>query len=234
MPRTAPGRLAAALLAASLCTAASASAQNTPDAVASTAHRAADPAAQALARKVDAHYNHLQSLETRYTERYRGMGLDRTETGTLLLRKPGRMRWSYDSPAGKVFVLDGKYAVSYTPGDAQAERIPAKKLDDLHSPLRFLLGHTQLNRELDGLTEAPVEGGYTVSGAPRGMRERLRTLSLTVDANGLIHAMRIEETDGSITEFSFTSMRENVPTKDSDFTFQPPPGVAIVEGASPI
>ena len=34
------------------------------------------------------------------------MGLDRTESGTLELRKPGLMRWSYDSPAGKVFILD--------------------------------------------------------------------------------------------------------------------------------
>ena len=192
------------------------------------------PSAATLAKKVDAHYNHLQSLETRYTERYRGMGMDRTETGTLLLRKPGRMRWSYDSPAGKVFVLDGKWAVSYTPGDAQADRIPAKKLDDLRSPLRFLLGHTELAKELDGLTVAPVNGGFNLSGIPKGMEARVRSLTLTVDASGVIHAMRIEETDGAITEFTFNAMHENAATTDSDFTFTPPPGVTVVDGASPI
>ena len=83
------------------------------------------------------------------------MGMDRSEEGTLLLKKPGRMRWSYAQPAGKVFVLDGKYAWFYTPGDAQAQRIPAKKLDDLRSPLRFLLGHTELAKELDNIAVKP-------------------------------------------------------------------------------
>ncbi len=105
----------------------------------------------ALVRKVDDHYNHLSSLRAHYTERYSGMGMDRTEEGTLLLKKPGRMRWSYAAPVGKVFVLDGKFAWFYTPGDAQATRVPAKQLDDLRSPLRFLLGHTQLEKELDEL-----------------------------------------------------------------------------------
>ena len=74
----------------------------------------------AIVRKVDDHYNHLSSLRAHYSEHYSGMGMDRTEEGTLLLKKPGRMRWSYAQPVGKVFVLDGKFAWFYTPGDAQA------------------------------------------------------------------------------------------------------------------
>jgi len=192
------------------------------------------PIAAALAKQVDEHYNRLQSLQARYTERYQGMGLDRTETGNLTLRKPGRMRWAYDTPAGKLFILDGKDAISYTPGDAQAQRIPEKQLDDLRSPLRFLLGHTELAKELDGLNLTVVNGGYTLSGTPKGMQQRIHSLALTVDAAGAIHAMRIEETDGAVTTFSFADMRENIPTRDSDFTFTPPPGVAIVNGAAPI
>jgi hypothetical protein len=107
---------------------------------------AQQPTAASLARTVDAHYNHLQSLQARYTERYQGMGMDRSESGTMTLRKAGKMRWAYDTPAGKLFVLDGKSGISYTPGDVQATRIPAKQLDDLHSPLRFLLGHTDAAR----------------------------------------------------------------------------------------
>ena len=192
------------------------------------------PTATYLAKLVDSHYNHLQSLQTRYTERFQGMGLDRSETGTLTLRKPGRMRWAYDSPAGKLFVLDGKFAISYTPGDAQATRVPAKQLDDMHSPLRFLLGHAELAKELDGLTLTLVEGGYTLSGRPRGGAANVKRLALTVDAAGLIHAMRLEETDGSITSFTFTDEHENVPTHDSDFAFTPPPGVTVVDGQPPV
>jgi outer membrane lipoprotein carrier protein len=193
--------------------------------------------ALSLAKKVDAHYNHLQSLQARYTERYQGMGIDRSETGTLTLKKPGRMRWAYDSPAGKIFLLDGHSAISYTPGDSQATRIPEKQLDDLRSPLRFLLGHTDLPRDLDGLTMLPANlhpGEFDLSGVPKGMAQRIHSVTLTVDSSGAIHAMRIEETDGAITTFTFTDMHENVPAKDSEFVFTPPPGITIVSGTPPI
>jgi outer membrane lipoprotein carrier protein len=192
------------------------------------------PTAPALAKRVDTHYNHLQSLTARFTERYQGMGLDRTETGTLTLRKPGRMRWAYDAPSGKLFVLDGKSAISYTPGDAQAQRTPAKQLDDLRSPLRFLLGHTELSKELDNLTLTLVNGGYTLSGIPKGMQQSVRSISLTIDPAGQIEGMRIEQTDGATTTFTFTNIHENVPTTDADFTFTPPAGVTIIDGTAPI
>ncbi len=192
------------------------------------------PSAKELAAKVDAHYNHLHSLTAHFSERYRGMGIDRTEAGTLTLSKPGKMRWAYDAPSGKIFVLDGKNAVSYTPGDSQALRTPAKQLDDLRSPLRFLLGHTEIAKELDGLTLTLVSGGYTLSGVPKGMQQTVQSIGITVDAEGQIVGMRIVQTDGAETSFAFADIRENVATPDSEFEFTPPPGVTIIHGAAPI
>jgi outer membrane lipoprotein carrier protein len=188
----------------------------------------------AIVRKVDDHYNRLSSLRAHYTERYSGMGMDRTEEGTLLLKKPGRMRWSYAAPVGKVFVLDGRFAWFYTPGDAQATRVPAKQVDDLRSPLRFLLGHTQLKKELDNLAVAPNGSGFQISGVPKGMAQRVKLLSLWVTAAGVIERMRLEEVDGALTEFGFSDLQENVPVKDADFAFVPPAGVTVVEGLPPI
>jgi outer membrane lipoprotein carrier protein len=189
---------------------------------------------EAVVRKVDDHYNHLSSLRAHYVERYSGLGMDRVEEGTLLLKKPGRMRWSYSAPVGKVFVLDGKFAWFYTPGDAQATRVPAKELDDLRSPLRFLLGHTQLRKELDNLAVTPDGPGFRISGVPRGMAQRVKVLSLWVTATGAIERMRLEEVDGAVTEFAFTNEQENVPVKDADFAFVAPAGVTVVEGLPPI
>jgi outer membrane lipoprotein carrier protein len=163
------------------------------------------------------------------------MGMQRTESGTLTLKKPGRMRWAYDEPAGKVFVLDGHFAWFYTPGDAQAQRIPAKQMDDLRTPLRFLLGHTQLQKELDNLTVIPLaDNNSRIAGVPKGMADRIKSLSLDVTSTGQIVAMRVEELDGALTEFTFTDMHEDIPAPDSDFVFTPPPGVAIVNGLPPI
>lgn len=201
--------------------------------------QAQQPSANEIAHRVDAHYNHLRSLRAHYTERYRGMGMDRTESGTLTLRKPGRMRWAYDVPRGKVFVLDGHDAVLYSPGDANAQRMPAKQLDDLRSPLRFLLGHAQLARELDHLSLTLVSlpgggSGYTLSGVPKGMEQRIRSIAVTVNAQGVIESMRATELDGATTDFAFSDQRENVPTADADFRFDPPPGVGIVTAPKPV
>ena len=131
-------------------------------------------------------------------------------------------------------MLDGKFAWFYTPGDVQATRVPAKQLDDLRSPLRFLLGHTQLRKELDNLAVAPDGSGFRITGVPKGMEQRVKLLSLWVAAAGAIDRMRLEEVDGAVTEFTFSDMHENVPVKDSDFAFIPPPGVTVVQGLPPI
>ena len=188
-----------------------------------------------LLTRVDSHYNHLHTLRARYTERYTGLGLDRTESGTLELRKPGLMRWAYDAPAGKLFVLDGKFAWFYTPGDAQVTRAPAKQLDDLRTPLRLLLGHTQLAKELDRPTIAPAPNNtFTITGVPKAMADRVRSLSLTVTADGAIQSMRIEETTGAVTAFTFTDQKEDLTLPPSDFTFAPPAGIPIVNAQPPI
>jgi outer membrane lipoprotein carrier protein len=204
-----------------------------------TLHCAPHLAAQAapdhaLLRRVDGHYNHLHTLRARYTEHYTGMGTDRSESGTLTLKKPGLMRWSYDAPSGKLFVLDGKYAWFYTPGDAQVSRAPAKQLDDLRSPLRLLLGHTQLAKELEQIATEPDGANFIITGVPKGMAQRVHLLTLIVAPSGAIQRMKLEETDGATTEFTFTGTEEDIPLPPAEFTFTPPPGIPIVEAQPPI
>ena len=192
------------------------------------------PSVTALAKRLDAHYNHLHGLSVQFSETYRGMGMERTERGTLLLAKPGRMRWNYTQPAGKLFVMDGKAAYSYTPGDAQAQRYPSKQLDDFRSPLRFLLGHSQIQKELLHLTMTPDGPDYHLGGVPQGMEQRVSSVELTVTSDGTIEAMRWTETDGAITEFRLTNEQPNPHLGPRTFLFQPPEGVVVVNGLAPI
>jgi outer membrane lipoprotein carrier protein len=193
-----------------------------------------EPTAQQIAQRVDKYYNGLHSLRTSFTESFHGMGIDRRESGVLLLRKPGKMHWSYTDPPGKVFLLDGKYAWFYSPGDAQVERLAAAQLDDLRSPLRFLLGHTQLQKELEGLTLTTTDTGLQLSGVPKGMQKRVEKIVLGVSADGIIHSMVIHETDGAQTAFTFKDSQANAPAPDTDFVFHPPPGIPVVDGLPPV
>jgi len=193
------------------------------------------PSAKDIAARVDRHYNQLHSLKAGFSETYQGMGVKRTESGTLLLLKPGRMKWDYASPSGKLFLLDGKYAWFYSQGDPQVQRIPAKELDDLRSPLRFLLGHTELEKEMDSLAAAAAPNGcFTITGQPKDQEKRIARLTLTVTADGTILAIEIEETDGALTRFTFTGEQPNVAIPAATFHFTPPPGVPVVNALPPV
>ncbi len=196
---------------------------------------AQQPTAHDLAQRVDHHYNALHSLKAQFTEDYTGLGRSRSESGTLLLLKPGHMRWDYSHPSGKLFILDGKYAWFYTKGDPQVQRMAAKQLDDFRSPLRFLLGHTKLEREIDHLTSTlAANGAFTLTGIPHGQEQRVQRLTLTVTAEGVITAIDILETDGADTRFTFTSEQPNAPIPPALFHFTPPPGVPVVDALAPV
>ena len=197
---------------------------------------AAPPAdVKAMAAAVDAHYNHLRSLEAQFTEQYRGSGMDRTESGTLWLKKPGKMRWEYRSPREKLFVSDGKDAWFYVPGDRQARKTAAKKLEDIRSPLAFLLGKAKLEKELQGLSLAPdiaplAAGNVVLRGVPQGLAERVSEIVLEITPDHQITRIVIQEVDGSSTEYRFGEMKEDVTIADGQFKFSPPAGTETVEG----
>jgi outer membrane lipoprotein carrier protein len=193
-----------------------------------------------IAAAVDEHYNHLRTLEAEFTEVYRGSGMERTETGTLWLekgglKKPGKMRWEYRSPKEKLFISDGKDAWFYVPEDRQARRMEARKLDDVRSPLAFLLGKSKLEKELQGLSLAPdmaplTAGDVVLRGVPQAMAERVSEIVLEVTPEHKIVRIVIDEVDGSVTEYRFSNQKENEAIADGRFRFSIPPGTETVEG----
>jgi len=191
--------------------------------------------ARQVAARIDARYNNMKSLRADFTESYSGGGMRREESGTLLIKRPGKMRWDYASPRKKVFVTGGGSAWFYVPGERQARRTPLKTLNDLRSPLRYLLGNTKLEKELRGLSLAPdvapaVAGDVVLRGAPVGMEDRISQVLLECDGQGFLRRIVIEELDGSATEFRLEHQQENVALSDAQFKFVPPPGVEVLQG----
>jgi outer membrane lipoprotein carrier protein len=188
-----------------------------------------------VAAAVDTHYNHLRSLQAEFTEVYRGSGMERTETGTLWLKKPGKMRWEYRSPKEKLFVSDGKNAWFYVPEDRQARRTAAKKLEDIRSPLAFLLGKTKLEKELHGLSLAPdveslAAGNVVLRGIPEALTDRVSEILVEITPDYRIARIVIQEVDGAATEYRFGEMKEDLAIANSRFEFKPPTGTETVEG----
>jgi outer membrane lipoprotein carrier protein len=189
-----------------------------------------------LARAVDDHYNHLRSLQAEFTEIYRGSGTEREESGTLWLKKPRKMRWEYRSPRQKLFVSDGQSVWFYLPAERQLRKTPLKKLDDLRSPIAFLLGKTKLESELRGLSkvvdQSPVSpGNVLLRGVPKAMESQVNEIQLEVTPSHQIARIVLMEPDGGTTEFCFSGWKEDAALSDSQFQFTAPTGVETVEGA---
>jgi outer membrane lipoprotein carrier protein len=194
----------------------------------------------AIAQAVDGHYNHLRTLQAEFAEEYRGAGIERTESGTLWLakggmKKPGKMRWEYRSPREKLFVSDGKDAWFYVPDDRQARKTDARKLDDVRSPLAFLLGKSKLEKELQGLSLAPDvtpldAGDVVLRGVPQALADRVSSILLEVTPGHRIVRIVINDVDGSVTEYRFSEQKEDLPIAEARFQFSPPSGTETVEG----
>ena len=186
-----------------------------------------------VARAVDRHYNELRSFEAEFTETYRGAGVERTESGTLWLKRPGKMRWEYRQPKPKLFISDGKNAWFYVPGERQARKTSVKKLEDLRSPLQYLLGHTKLEKEFAGLSFAPDRtpaqaGDVVLRGIPRNM-QGIQEVLLEITPQDQIARLTVEEVDGAVTEYTFSHQKENVQIAENAFRFSAPPGTEIIE-----
>jgi outer membrane lipoprotein carrier protein len=187
-----------------------------------------------FARAVDDHYNHLRSLQSDFTEIYRGDGPERVESGTLWLKKPRKMRWEYRSPKEKLFVSDGDAVWFYLPEERQLRKTTLRKLDDLRSPLAFLLGKTKLENELQGLSKAVDEspqgaGNTLLRGVPKAAGQVSEVQLEITPANQIVRIV-LMEADGATTEFRFAGWKENLELGESRFQFTAPPGVETVEG----
>jgi outer membrane lipoprotein carrier protein len=188
-----------------------------------------------LAANVDNHYNHLRSLQAEFTEVYQGSGMDRTESGTVWLKKPGKMRWEYRSPKEKLFVSNGKDAWFYVPEDRQARKESAKKLEDVRSPLAFLLGKTKLEKELHGLSLAPdiaplTSGDTVLRGVPTALADQISEIVLEISPDNRIVRLIVQGVDGASTDYHFSEQKEDVAIGDGRFDFKAPAGTEVVDG----
>ena len=183
-----------------------------------------------LLKIVENRYNRIQSLKLSFTESYSGYHRPaQTESGVLYLRKPGRMRWEYANPPGKIFLSDGKDVFLYTPGDARAERSRLKQSEDMRAPLAFLLGKLDFSKEFKSF-QTRAEGDATwISAVPTSASLAYSSVDFLASADGTIRRVHITGQDQSKLDFTFSGEQPNAPVTPAMFIFTPPPGVRVVE-----
>lgn len=189
---------------------------------------AADPATGNLLKQVERHYNRAETLVVRFAETYSGPGRGtRTESGTLSLRKPGRMRWDYTSPAGKLFVSDGKRLYLYGPSSNEVRKM--KLSEDMRAPLAFLLGKLNFEKEFRNIQTQPEGDVVRIIADPKSANLPYSKVEFVVARDFEIRKLRVVGLDQSLLDFVFDNERVNPPLEASLFQFKPPAGAQVIE-----
>ena len=177
-------------------------------------------------------YDKISSLAADFTQVFTAPGQqERRESGNVLLKKPGRMRWDYTSPEEKLFISDGKWLYEYVTADKYATRSSMKEAGDMRAPFAFLLGRGNLRRDfkrIEFANESPIKAGNKVLRLVPKRELDFKELLVEIEPNSSeISRLSVINTDDARSDFIFSNARENVPAPAAEFIFKAPPGVEV-------
>jgi outer membrane lipoprotein carrier protein len=181
-----------------------------------------------ILKGIEDRYNHIQTLQVSFVQTYKFRGPTRApEKGTLYLHKPGRMRWQYSLPEGKLGISDGKFFYDYDPSEKRANKQTMKDDDDLRGPLAFLLGKLNFHEDFGKFESSPQGADVAITAFPKSDKLEFTEVSFLAAPDFTIKELTVKGQDGSVMHYVFDGEKKNPPL--SDTLFKPPPGVEFVE-----
>lgn len=216
-------------------------------AIAAAVFASMTPSANALRHALESRYQHATTLRAAFYQRYDdGKGGGQAESGTVYFSRPGRMRWEYESPEQKLFLVDGTNVWFYVPADHTASRAKMKGSSDWRTPIALLAGKADLGKLCRSLevvdaaaasvkrNEKPLSPADSVlrcmpRDATGAMGEEIRDVVLEMDPDAHLVRVLIHEPGNLETEFRFGNWQENISIPEDKFHFSPPQGVAVVD-----
>jgi outer membrane lipoprotein carrier protein len=190
------------------------------------------PAAIDTARALQQRYDRVKDFTADFTHTYAGGVLKKksTESGSVQIKKPGRMRWEYTSPEKKTFVSDGRKIYSYIPADKQAIVSDVPSDDQATTAVLFLTGKGNLVRDFDVVfADAPSADTIALRLNPRQKQRDYDWLVIVVDRVSLqLRGLTAADQQGGRSTFQFAKYRENTGIADSVFTFRIPRGTDVI------
>jgi outer membrane lipoprotein carrier protein len=191
---------------------------------------AADPDLNTLLKGIEHRYNSAKTLQVHFVESYSVEGRARkSESGELTLRKPGRMRWNYSEPSGKLFVSDGKDVYLYTPDARRVEKAKLKASDDMRAPLAFLLGKLDFAKDFRDIEFKPEGASYLITAKAKNDKFQYERVQMLVTPDYQIQRLVINMQDLSLLTFQLDGEKLNPAVDDNVFQFQMPAGATLVD-----
>src|SRR6266478_4767041 len=203
---------------------------------------AAPQGAQNRVRQLETTYKSARTLQANFLQIYsEGGRVTRTESGVAYFRRPGKMRWEYASAEKNLFVVDGKFAWFYVPADRTVSRVAARDSSDWRTPLALLAGEMKVSRVCSKVSlpaEQPKDKSLvridcTVRGTEKDSKSGKPHDTAYFEirkSSGELQRVVVTGSGGVRMEMQFSNWQFDPPAGDELFHFQPPKGVAIVDG----
>ncbi|MCG7934423.1 MAG: outer membrane lipoprotein chaperone LolA [Candidatus Thiodiazotropha taylori] len=146
--------------------------------------------------------------------------------GVFYLRRPGQLRWEYQTPSEQLIVADGDRVWLH---DIELEQVShrsqAAVLDG--TPAQLLSGTGPISQHFE-INELGVESELTwVELIPKGKEAQFSSVRLALQESRL-ERMEMFDNFGQVTRFFFDDMQRNPPLDDALFEFEPPPLIDLI------
>lgn len=188
------------------------------------------PDVKALVDRVQAFYEKTRDFTADFRQDYTYKAFKRTQTssGKVTFMKPGLMRWEYEKPTKKTFVLAGDRVFMHDP-DAKLITRAAISTNQLSASVTFLFGVGKLENEFAIVKKAcPKCSGTQLELTPLVADPRFKKIFLEVDEKtAQVLKSTVVDPDGSENAISFLLMTTNVGITESFFKLMPPPGTQV-------
>ncbi len=182
--------------------------------------------------KIESYYRQSPGITAEFVQVLESRTLSRSqeESGTLSLKPPGRMRWDYRSPRGKLAVTDGTRAYLYLPDDRQVIVGKIAEMDSGAVASRLLLGTAPLSRDfrVEGESAPGRPGLWLLKLSPKKEGFPYDAVTLEADSGtGAILSIRLLDPLGNRMEYRFDHIRVVRSLPDRIFTYKIPRGVDV-------
>ena len=235
------GLCATSVLAGSFALAQAPSPAPPPQPTATPAPAPAPSDADLVAAAVQAFYDQAKDLSASFFQTYVNKVYQRTDRskGRVVFKKPGKMRWDYDQPNGKVITSNGEKVLVYEPGeDGDKGQVIEQDLGAAQLPqaMSFLLGTGKLQNDFTfRLLDAAREGyaaGDVLELKPKVATPQFERLVFYVERTkalrGLVRRLLIIDASGNRNRFDFGGIKFNGNVGGQLFDFRPPAGTRHV------
>jgi len=148
--------------------------------------------------------------------------------GEVQIKKPGKMKWVYNSPDPQVLISNHKNLWLYLPEEEQATRMPVESVYSSNTPALFLAGKGTLTDTFNVTQVLSEKNEITVVFTPKEKDSNLNRLILRANKNKYqITGASVYDKLGNKTDINFRDIRINEKIAESVFDFQVPAGVEI-------